>query len=224
MILERVPTLIGTKLPKGEPLWFANVCEKVPEIAHFTGEYTFAADFAGGASRLCSWLAVTNPRLALEWYDALVRGDYNAALRIQALVNRYKIQVKSTWRGQSDAAVNKADAAVNPNMRCDVRVRPPYASCTRDDVARKRARKQSNNGRYCENKRPCPRLVFAKTVVRARVNLSRSAHTKRALAGISRSSTALSAPWCYPVRAPLHGLHGEKASDRNDCHGSPVGF
>jgi len=131
---DRVPTLIGTKLPRGEPLWFATVCEKVPELSHFSGEYTFVADFAGGARGIYSWLAVTNPRLTLEWYDACARGDYNRAMSIQALVNRYKIHVKLSWRGRSDGAANKADAAVNPNIGCNVRVRPPYVSCAEQDV------------------------------------------------------------------------------------------
>ena len=135
---DRVPTLVGTKLPKGEPLWLATVCEKVPELSHFSGEYTFVADFAGGARGIYSWLAVTNPRLTLEWYDACARGDYNRAMEIQTLVNRYKIHVKLSWKGHSDAAVNKADAAINPNIQCHPRVRPPYTSCTEEDVERAR--------------------------------------------------------------------------------------
>ena len=139
LLKERVPTVIGTKLPAKGPIWFGTVCEKVPEISHFTGEYTFVADYAVGAKGLCSWLAVTNPRLAVAWYEALTAGDLSRAMRIQALVNRYKICVKSTWHGQSDAAVNKADAALNPNTRCPLRVRSPYSACTRDDVDQARA-------------------------------------------------------------------------------------
>lgn len=141
---ERVPTLIGTKLPRGEPLWFATVCERVPQLSHFTGEYTFVADFAGGARGIYSWLGVTNPRLAVEWYEACRTGDYNRAVAIQALVNRYKIHVKMGWRAASDAAVNKADAAVNPNIHCNLRVRAPYVSCTQQDVERARAWAKQN--------------------------------------------------------------------------------
>jgi len=141
---DRVPTLIGTKLPKGEPLWFATVCEKVPQLSHFSGEYTFVADFAAGARGIYSWLAVTNPRLTLEWYDACARGDYNRAMAIQTLVNRYKIHVKLNWKGHSDAAVNKADAAVNSSIRCHPRVRPPYMSCTEENVERARGWAKEN--------------------------------------------------------------------------------
>ena len=135
---DRVPSLIGTKLTRGDPLWFAGVCEKVPNLSHFTGEYTFVPDCAGGAKGIYSWLAVTNPRLTLAWYDACRRGDWNHAMSIQVLVNRYKLQIKSQWHGQSDAAVNKTDAALNPNISFSLQVRAPYSSGTPEDVERAR--------------------------------------------------------------------------------------
>lgn len=138
-VKERVPSLIGTKLVRGEPLWFAAMCHAVPELSHFTAEYTLAADVNGGARGTYSWLAVTNPRLAIHWFAACRDGDWPEAMRLQGLVNRFKIEVKSTYRGASDAAVNKADAMVNPNIRCGLRVRGPYASCTADDVEHARA-------------------------------------------------------------------------------------
>lgn len=122
---ERVPTLIGTKLPRDEPLWISNVCRLVPDVSHFCGEYAFAANFAGGVQGMYSWLAVTNPRLTMRWYEACSNGDWNEAIRIQQLVNRFKLEVKTGWNGKSDAAVNKADAALNPNIHCDLRVREP---------------------------------------------------------------------------------------------------
>jgi len=131
---ERVPSLIGTKLPNRDPLWFATVCETVPELSHFTGEYTFVADFVGGAQGIYSWLALTNPRLAIEWFRMCRSGAWNDAIRFQRQVNRYKIHVKSYWQGSSEAAINKADARMNPRIRCDLRVRDPYASCTDNDL------------------------------------------------------------------------------------------
>ena len=135
---ERVPTLIGTKLPRDEPLWFTNVCRLVPELSHFCGEYAFVANFAGGARGTYSWLAVTNPAVALNWYRACAEGDFNEATRIQRLVNRFKLEVKTTWQGASDAAVNKADAMINPNIRCGLQVRAPYTSCVQADIDRAR--------------------------------------------------------------------------------------
>ena len=133
-LVDTVPTLIGTKLPRGEPLWFATICEHVPQLSHFTGEYTFAADMACGASGMYSWLAVTNPALACRWYAACRDGHWDQAMDIQQKVNRYKIHVKSRWSGKSDAAVNKADAAMNPNMHCTLPIRAPYDSCTAADL------------------------------------------------------------------------------------------
>ena len=133
-LAERVGTLIGTKLVKGDPLWFANVCEKAVGLSHFSGEYTLAADCLGGARGIYSWLAVTNPGLAVRWFAACEGGQWDEAMRIQRLVNLYKIHVKQRWAGQSNAAVNKADGAVNPNIRCGLRVRGPYGSCLAGDV------------------------------------------------------------------------------------------
>ena len=85
-----------------------------------------------------SWLAVTNPRLAMHWYGVCKRDDWNEAMRIQQLVNLYKVHVKSKWRGKCDAAVNKADAVMNSNIHCDLRVRAPYASCVIEDIEQAR--------------------------------------------------------------------------------------
>ena len=141
---ERVPSLIGTKLVKSQPLWFTTVCQKVPQLSHFTGEYTFVADFSGGARGIYSWIAVTNPGLTLCWYQACKECNWNEAIRIQRLVNLYKIHVKLHWHGLSDAAVNKADAMVNTNIRCGLRVRKPYNSCLQEDVDRARRWAQEN--------------------------------------------------------------------------------
>ncbi len=141
---ERVPTLIGTKLPRDEPLWISNVCRLVPDVSHFCGEYAFAANFAGGVRGIYSWLAVTNPRLMVRWYETCAGGDWNEAIRIQQLVNRFKLEVKTRWAGKSDAAVNKADAALNPNIHCALRVREPYRSCTEEDLDRARSWAEHN--------------------------------------------------------------------------------
>ena len=70
----------------------------------------------------------------MEWYDACVHGNWNRAVEIQTMVNRWKVNVKLQWSCASDAAVNKLDAIVNPNIHCNVRVRPPYMSGTMRDV------------------------------------------------------------------------------------------
>ncbi len=141
---ERVPTLIGTKLPRDEPLWISNVCRFVPDVNHFCGEYAFAANFAGGVKGMYSWLAVTNPRLTMRWYEACSSGDWNEAIRIQQLVNRFKLEVKTGWNGKSEAAINKADAALNPNIHCDLRVWEPYRSCMQEDLDRARSWAERN--------------------------------------------------------------------------------
>jgi 4-hydroxy-tetrahydrodipicolinate synthase len=133
-VVRRVPTLIGTKLPLHDPIAIAELIDKVPELSHFVGEYVFAPSMAAGARGLYSFLAATNPRLTMEWYASCVQGDWNRAIEIQTMVNRWKVNVKMRWSCASDAAVNKLDAIVNPNFHCHVRVRPPYTSGTTKDV------------------------------------------------------------------------------------------
>lgn len=141
---DRVPTLIGTKQPPGDPLRFYTLCETAHDISHFTGEYSFAHDFAAGARGIYSWLGVTNPRLMLEWYEACRRGDWSRAVAIQSKVNRYKVKVKMKWHGLSDAAVNKADSVLNANIRCRLSVRPPYTPCTVNDLRQAREWAEDN--------------------------------------------------------------------------------
>ena len=134
--VKRVPTLIGTKIPGtiDDPITVANFIAKVPELSHFVGEYVLTPSMAIGAHGICSFLAATNPRLTMEWYEACVQGNWTQAMEIQTMVIRWKINVKMRWSCTSDAAVNKLDAIVNPNIHCNVRVRPPYTSGTMEDV------------------------------------------------------------------------------------------
>lgn len=133
--VDLAPTLIGTKTPLHDPIELAGLIEGVPELSHFVGEYVFAPALAAGARGIYSFLGATNPRLALEWYDACRAGRWQRALQIQTAINRWKVLVKSRWSCTGDAAINKLDAIVNPNIRCSPRVRPPYTAGSADDVA-----------------------------------------------------------------------------------------
>lgn len=131
--IRRVPSLIGTKLSR-DPVAIAELIEMVHDLNHFVGEYVFASSMAAGARGLYSWLAVSNPELTMEWYDSCLKGDWARAIEIQTMVNRWKVNVKMRWSCASSAAINKLDAALNPNVQCHPRIRAPYRSGTFEDL------------------------------------------------------------------------------------------
>jgi dihydrodipicolinate synthase/N-acetylneuraminate lyase len=81
-----------------------------------------------------AWLAAINPRLSVEWYEACVRGDWDRAMEIQTMVNRFRYTTIETWGYQHPATIHKLNARLNPNIGCPLRVRPPYESGTEEDL------------------------------------------------------------------------------------------
>jgi len=133
-LVDRVPSLIGTKSPLDESSVLEMLTE-VPELRHFVGDHQFVALMGAGADGMYSWLGVLNPRLTMEWYEACVGGDWSRAMEIQTMVWRYRYMIdQQGWDIHTDAGYNKLDAAVNPNIETHPRVRPPYTSGTLDQV------------------------------------------------------------------------------------------
>ena len=133
-LLQETDGLVGTKVVSGDPIALVELVDKVPELSHFVGEYSFVQGMAMGARGMYSWLAAANPQMAVRWHEYCCQGDWSSAIDIQQKVIRYKTHVKLHWHGHSDAAVNKADAAVNPNLRGGLRVRGPYTYAIMEDV------------------------------------------------------------------------------------------
>lgn len=132
-VVDRVPELIGTKLSIGERETIELLAE-LPELNHFVGENHFTAMMAAGASGGYTWLGTMNPRVMAEWYRACTSGDWNRAIEIQQLAWKYGRMRIDEFDVHTDAAYNKIDAAVNPNIDCGVGVRGPYRSASPDDV------------------------------------------------------------------------------------------
>jgi dihydrodipicolinate synthase/N-acetylneuraminate lyase len=127
-LVDHVPTLVGTKLDLHDTTAIARIVRRVDDLSHFVSEYTFAQGIAAGAEGCYSWLATTNPALAVEWYDASSSGDWDRAMAIQRQVDRWSVERLDRWDFASTAARTKLDARLNPNIECPLRVRAPFES------------------------------------------------------------------------------------------------
>ena len=143
-VVERVPSVIGTKLAMGDEMTTMEVIEKVPELAHFVGEHHLAPLLRAGASGSYSWLGTMNPRYAMEWFRACEEGDWTRAMAIQETIWRWRRMTYDTWDVHTDAGYNKLDAKVNPNYGFDPRLRAPYEGGSMADVEQGRQWAQAN--------------------------------------------------------------------------------
>jgi 4-hydroxy-tetrahydrodipicolinate synthase len=134
-IVDRFPSVIGTKLFVDEPIETAEIVDRVPELSHFVGEPLLNQGIAAGASGVYSWIAITNPRATVDWYEACIEERWEDAMAYQTAVNRWWARREREWSVHTSAAYNKLDAAVNPDIDCPLRVRPPSPSGSEADVA-----------------------------------------------------------------------------------------
>ncbi|WP_436934706.1 dihydrodipicolinate synthase family protein [Halovenus marina] len=136
-LVERVPSVIGTKLATDERT-IREILAEVPELNHFVGEPHFVSMMGAGANGSYSWLGTMNPAIMSEWYEAAAAGDWNRSMEIQQDVWEYGRMRLDSFDVHTDAGYNKIDAAVNPNLECGVGVREPYRSATPEDPKRAR--------------------------------------------------------------------------------------
>lgn len=134
-LVEAVPGVIGTKLDYHDPIRMTEIVDHVPELSHFVSEYVFTEGLAAGAQGSYSWLATSNPDLAVEWYEACLEGDWTRSVDIQRAVLSWSVRRLERWGFSSTAARTKLDARVNPNFDCPLRVREPFESPTEADLA-----------------------------------------------------------------------------------------
>jgi len=133
-IVDRFPSVVGTKLFVDEPIETADILDRVPELSHFVGEPLLNQGIAAGASGMYSWISITNPEATVDWYEACVEGRWADAMAYQTAVNRWWARRAREWPVHTSAAANKLDAALNPALDCPLRVRPPSPSGTPGDV------------------------------------------------------------------------------------------
>lgn len=133
-VVEEVPEVIGTKLDYHDPLQVIEIVDRVPDLTHFVSEYVFTDGLAAGAEGCYSWLAATNPDLAVDWYTACNDGDWDRAVEIQTMILRWSARRLDRWGFASTAARTKLDAGLNPNLECPLRVRRPFDQGTDADL------------------------------------------------------------------------------------------
>ena len=138
-IRESAPNLTGVKYG-GELQQIGRLLEAAPGYAVFTDETDLCEAGKLGATGTYSSIVLTNPALMLALYDACSRSDDALAAKLTARIQRwmteavYPLYAGVTDNAYWDSAIDRLQAMLNPNMRCGLRCRGPYKSCTQRDV------------------------------------------------------------------------------------------
>jgi 4-hydroxy-tetrahydrodipicolinate synthase len=136
VLLEQVPNLIGTKHVGSDVPEFLTLMACAPELSHFTGEHAMTPFMFLGARGVYSWFVNFNARYMVEWYDEIVRGNWEAARQRQ---NRMHAFMRATdileGSGNLHAIMGKAVTAASSFLVPANRTRRPYLPIPNETVA-----------------------------------------------------------------------------------------
>src|SRR5262245_26361424 len=137
MILQEVPTIIGTKFGSSDFGALSDLLLHLPQLAHFVGEHMMLPGVMLGARGCYSSLALLNPWLTNRFFDICEKKHWESAIEMQRKVSRFFIEALFPLfeQGYNDAAIDKAMAAATGFLQCSPRVRAPYASLPPEFVA-----------------------------------------------------------------------------------------
>ncbi len=146
MILQEVPTLIGTKFGSSDFGALSDLLLHLPQLAHFVGEHMLLPGVMLGARGCYSSLALLNPWLTTHFFDICEKKHWESAIAMQKKVGRFFIEALFPLfeQGYNDAAIDKAMAAATGFLRCSPRVRAPYASLPPESVTQIREYLEQN--------------------------------------------------------------------------------
>jgi len=126
--LRRVcPAIIGTKTAGFDAVATNSLLVHGPELRHFVHEQVLCAWMGQGAAGAFSNLAMLCPPLAVSWYGAIRRHDWERAWDVQRRVNRFYEEGAVPAR-QLGFSIDKAMAAAGRVPGATRRQRPPYQS------------------------------------------------------------------------------------------------
>jgi dihydrodipicolinate synthase/N-acetylneuraminate lyase len=140
-IAGEVPALVGTKLVGGDLSALSAILIGVPELAHFVGETFIAPALMLGAKGTYSSIALMDPRLVTELYDACAGGRWVEAAALQRSLTTFVVEALHPLlaEGYWDAAIDKAMLAATGFLSCPPAVRSPYREVPAEKIAALRA-------------------------------------------------------------------------------------
>jgi 4-hydroxy-tetrahydrodipicolinate synthase len=139
-IADKVPSVVGVKVPGGDALWYKEMDPLLRRWSVFVPGHTLASGHAKGAAGSYSNVACLSPRGAQRWY-ALMKSDPIQALeweqRIQGFIKTHIVPY-ITEQKYSNSAIDKLLAAIGGWAEVGTRLRWPYRWIPESEVARLR--------------------------------------------------------------------------------------
>jgi dihydrodipicolinate synthase/N-acetylneuraminate lyase len=132
-----VPGLVGAKLPGGGEAWYAQLREKLADIAVFIPGHFMASGCLAGGRGSYSNVACLSPSGAARWWRQLF-DDQQAALALESRIVRFMndhVLPLATAHGLSNAALDKALAAAGGWAPIGQRLLWPYTWAPDEAVA-----------------------------------------------------------------------------------------
>jgi dihydrodipicolinate synthase/N-acetylneuraminate lyase len=130
------PSLIGAKLAGGDAAWFAEMRERLPDVAVFIPGHFMATGCRDGGRGSYSNVACLSPRGALRWWKQF-HTDREGALafepRVVAFIDHHMIPLRDR-EGLSNVGLDKAMAAAGGWSPVTQRLLWPYASASEEAV------------------------------------------------------------------------------------------
>ena len=137
MLADRVPALVGFKLPGGDAAWHQEMRESIGHLSVFVPGHALATGYAAGAAGSYSNIAALNPQAARRWYEQMLE-DLPAARAVEARLQTFlrdNIEPLRNRFNLSNPALDKLLCHIGGWTPMPLRLRWPYAGAPPDVVA-----------------------------------------------------------------------------------------
>jgi dihydrodipicolinate synthase/N-acetylneuraminate lyase len=127
-LAERVPQLVGVKVPAGDATWWRDLGDASARISVFVPGHFLATHLPSGAAGAYSNVACLSPSGAQKWWELMNR-DHSAAMDIERRLRAFldaHITPFITQQKYCNAAVDKLLAAIGAWTNVGTRLRWPY--------------------------------------------------------------------------------------------------
>lgn len=136
-LADRVPALVGFKLPGGDAAWHRAMRESIGHLSVFVPGHALATGIASGAAGSYSNIAALNPKAARLWYEQILEDPPTARAveaRLQAFL-RDHIEPLRDRLELSNPALDKLLCHIGGWTPMPLTLRWPYAGAPPDAVA-----------------------------------------------------------------------------------------
>lgn len=125
---QRIPSLVGLKIPGGDSGWYESMRRYAPRLSLFVPGHDLVSGTRLGAHGSYSNIACLSPRGAMSWQE-LMRTDIAAALELEGRIKQFldtHIVPFRDQQGHSNTALDKLLATIGDWAQVGTRLRWPY--------------------------------------------------------------------------------------------------